>query len=94
MSSPCVFKAGDCSKTNQDKPSPVLSGPFVCDGVKTSSSTDLNSEKSGSSPTMQPACLVVSPPPLGRLEMVSVASMVMEIAIMVQKIPGGGDYCV
>ena len=70
FSSPCVFEAGDCSKTNQDKPSLVLLCPFVCDGVKTSSSTDPSSEKSGSSPTMQPACSVVLPPPVGRLEMV------------------------
>ena len=56
FSSPCVFEAGDCSKTNQDKPSLVLLGPFVCDGVKTSSSIDPSLEKSGSSPMMHPAC--------------------------------------
>ena len=61
FSSPSVFEAGDCSKTNQDKPSPVLLGPFVCDEVKTSSPADPSLEKSGSSLTMQPMCSMVLP---------------------------------
>lgn len=87
FSSPFFFEAGDCSNTNQDKPSPVLLGLFVCDGIKTSSPTDPSSEKSGSSPTMQPMCSMVLPPPPGQLEMVSVAPIVMETAISVPEIP-------
>ena len=94
FSSPFFFEAGDCSNTNQDKPSPVLLGPFVSDGIKTSSPTDPSSEKSGSSPTMQPMCSMVLPPPPGQLEMVSVAPIVMETAISMPEIPSNGGFCV
>ena len=94
LSSPFVFEGGDCSNTNQDKPSPVLLGPFVGDGIKTSSPTDRSLEKSGSSPTMQPMCSMVLPPPPRQIEMVSVTPIVMETAISVPKISGNGGYCV
>ena len=85
LSTAFIFEAGDCSKTNQDKPSPILLGPFVCDEVKTSSPTDPSSEKGGSSPTMQPMCSMVLPPPPGQLEMVSMALIVMELQYQCQK---------
>ena len=85
VSSPFAFEAGDYSNTNQDKPSPVLLGSFVRDGIKTSSPTDSSSKKSGSSPTMQPMCSMVLPPPPGQLEMVSMALIVMELQYQCQK---------